>query len=108
MAFNHKLWSLGNRVVQLRREIETTFPDPVGVCEGYTIENILRKSFLDILDLVNQVRLAMNEPCDIPKSYEIRAVCSEKQLYELQKKLQEMELSFHILDQETGQFIDRR
>jgi hypothetical protein len=108
MAFNHKLWSLGNRVVQLRREIETTFPDPVGVCEGYHGENILRKSLLDILDLVNQVRLAMNEPCDNPKPYDIRAVCSEKQLYELQKKFEEMELSFHILDPEKGEFIDRR
>lgn len=106
MTINMKLWSLGNKFVELERKIQTAFPHRIE--NSLAHENVFQTAFMDILDLMNQIRLSMNEPEDSPKPYDIRVICTEKQLSHIEEKLEEMLISFDILNPETGQFISRK
>lgn len=105
MAFNKKLWSLGNRFVELERKIHTAFPH--SVTNSIASENVFQTAFMDILDLMNEMRRILNEPEDSPKHYDIRVICTEKQLFHLEEKLEEMQIKFDMMRLDDGQFITR-
>ena len=93
MNFNKKLFHLGNDVVELQKKIEKEFPVKSPL-EG------LNDCFLDLLKLINNIRLAIQQsedPIDcLINCYEIKVSCKDEELAEIRDYLDTLDLNFNV------------
>jgi len=75
MAINAKLWELGNDVVKLRQHFEKIFPPSY-----LTGKNEIGECFNSLLELMNDIRLAIQEGDDPKKWYLITLNCKSEEI----------------------------
>lgn len=95
MSINLKLFHLGNKVVSVRSEIDSSF----GSFDDLSIDNI-RKAFIDILNLLNEMRLAIQDQeiaeSDPKITCEYHIICTEKERHLMESKLRDLKLNFSL------------
>jgi hypothetical protein len=94
MAFNKRLFHLGNKVVALGRKIDEDFPIPSGCTHGG--ENVFRDTLLKLLEVINEVRLAIQD--EEPKEWWIVKVnCNSQEFLAIKEQMEVLELNYEIL-----------
>lgn len=97
MAINKRLFHLGNNVVSLARKINNDFPEPSGCMNGS--ENVFRDTFLQILEIVNEIRLAIQE--EEPKEWwTLKVQCNSQEILALKEQAEVLELNYELLKPE--------
>lgn len=98
MAFNDRLFHLGNQVVSIAREIEKNFPNPVN--DPFNDVNHLKNALINILDLINNIRLAIQE--EEPKEWwTLKVKCNSQEILALREQAEVLELSYELLKPES-------
>ena len=98
MALNKKLLELGNNVVALAQKIENLFPGT-----GPLRQNEVGSCLMDLLNLVNKIRLAAQEGEEDKTWRTINLQCSNLELLEIKQQMEAMQLNYEILS-----FIGRK
>ena len=94
MSFNKKLFHLGNQVVALAMEIDKNFSSTVN--DPYNERNHLKHTLVDMLDLINSIRLAIQN--QEPKQWWIVKVqCNSQEFVAVKEQIEGMELNYEIL-----------
>lgn len=84
MAFNSKLFNLGNEVVRLRQRIDKVFPAK----ESYG-HNEFKYLFSSILELINSIRLAIQDDPDGPEQLFLKLKVTAQERREVFEFLEE-------------------
>jgi hypothetical protein len=91
MAFNSKLFHLGNNVVALARKYEKTFPRT-----GPKGSNELGDCFIELLDLVNQIRLAIQDAEEEKSTWIVKFEAKTQEMLAIREQLEVLELKYEI------------
>ncbi len=96
MTFNAKLFHLGNDVVRLEKKFEHTFPK--SCASG---KNELGDCFMDLLELLNAIRLAIQDVCEDPQWWDVKVKCNTQQLLAIKEQIEVLELNYEINKSES-------
>ena len=96
MALNIKLFHLGNDVIRIAKNFEKTFPK-----DRVTGKNELGECFMDLLKLINEIRLAIQEG-DVKKEiFNFKVNCTEKEMLAVRKQIEVLELTYELTKSQT-------
>ncbi len=93
MALNKKLWNLGNKVVSIARKIDNDFPIPSGCLNGG--ENIFRDSLLQLLELINEIRLSIQDE-EPQEWWDIKVKCNSQEILAIKDHIEALELNYEL------------
>lgn len=95
MAFNKRLFHLGNQVVSLAKKIDKEFPDPIFGVHDVGKGNIFKEVLTQLLDIINEVRLAVQE--DEPKKWiRFNVQCNSQDVHSIKEHIEVRELNYEI------------
>ena len=96
MSFNQKLFQLGNEVVRIRQELDKNFPEPMyGIC-NFDEKNILKYTLSDILNLINEVRMALEFPDRNKRYFDIKVLADTNEIIIIEDYLKVLNVNFEI------------
>lgn len=85
MTVNLKLFHLGNHVVRIAKKIESEVPS-----------GVLKDSLMEILGIVNEIRLAVQHENDPKESWKIEFACTTQELLAIREQMEVLELSYEL------------
>lgn len=95
MAINNRLFHLGNKIVALRKHIDEVFPHPIG--DPYNDRNFLRDTMIELLELINEVRLASQpESIEPERWWGFKVKCTSQDLLEIKEKIELLQLNYEL------------
>ena len=97
MTINKRLFHLGNNVVSLAKKIDKEFPDPIFGVHDVGKGNVLREVLVEMLDIMNQIRLAIQD--DEPKKWvRFNVQCNSQDMHSIKEHIEVRELNYEIHD----------
>lgn len=90
MGINLKLFHLGNKVVEVSKKLNKTFPRD---CFG---NNELGDCFNDLLNLINEIRLSFQEAGDPRECYNLNIECNEQELLSIKEHMEVLKVQYGI------------
>lgn len=100
MAFSKKLFHLGNQVVSIGKSIDKHFPSTVN--DPFNERNHLKHTLVELLDLINNIRLAIQD--DEPKEWwNLKVRCNSQELLALKEQAEVLELQYELSKSESKQ-----
>jgi hypothetical protein len=98
MALNKRLFHLGNQVVALEKEIQKHFPNTVN--DPFNEKNPLKHALIEMLDLINNIRLAIQD--EEPKDWWVFKVkCNSQEVQSVQDHIDSLILSYELTKLQT-------
>lgn len=95
--FNIRLFNLENKIVNLHKDIEALFPVLLDV--PFNEKNPLKYVLIDMLDLINEVRLCVQD--EKPKEWwTLKVKCNSQEILAIKEQAEVLELKYELLKPE--------
>ena len=98
MAFNKNLSDLGNQVVSIAQEIDKHFPSTVD--DPFNERNPLKHTLVEMLDLINNIRLAIQDK-EPREWWNLKVKCNSQELLALKEQAEVLELKYELSKAES-------
>lgn len=85
MPINLELFHLGNDVVRISKKIEEELPS-----------SLIRNNIMEILNLVNQMRLAIQNKDDPKRWWNIEVKCTSQELLSIKEQMEVLEMDYTL------------